>query len=899
MSKAQYDIYRRKVLDLTRTLVVKSNASADAINRELRALGRAVNDNDPESWKYYLHLAGDYHASDVVMTVKSLDTFEEIVFTKANLEHHLATTREYRLFGSFYRALVARYPAQEDLIKGILNPVDMDTAIAAQDGQILYHDVTLVETNEENLIPKLESWCKVFSRRWMVRPYAQIDDLYVPAHFGIMYMLIPAVVMNIRLGNCHTNYAHSYHIREYLASHQKLDWAVDYMTKKQMLWLYREIRFIERNAGKQSTFKSLIQNVMTERNLPLAEWNMRHSLLEMPDELTPRVEFTRSTLNLDLSAAGVETRNVIEMLEAEEIKARGNSRVMEDDAPLIREMMENSINDELQTKVLESAIIDNTDAQLFTLSDTLLNHWLFLADRGRYQAVITVDNPRTGTPLVLTVKEAFVVFIYVYGKSMGLEMNNLPILPAHFVRKLTTPTRATLRGMIDRRLVDENVLDAIYANINPLGNYISTEAFYRDVKKVHDGLMAHRWIWTTREHKDERGQVEEAAMFLYHTPNIDLGSTENYEQWFVDRGLDMPLFSRLEASLLAETLVSYATGANLNTTTSLREIQTAMLRIMSTLSSYTVQYLQSINTMPLIVTDWQVPRIGNIGITSGDHIEGVTIDLTVIEVRDKSHNRDHLPGMGFDGDLGLTIVGGIKDRIEDGQTIQPKGTIRYLYRVPMPDLGVRFEYYPDSQLADVTDRDTDSYTPMGGVHLQDAFDTLVSPHYAVDIADTGTLTDRWNNRSPDQIVDVEIGGFRYPPLLPTDTYVDLFEMPLDPVFEAELVASELVYPIYTDTVLLPHLEYPQFLMTVLLPELNYPTMDDDMTLPLLPYPNGPTELQVIANELTYPTFEGAVLVNELGYPELQIADIHLDSVLYPTNPWDGFVEHLLNVPYPE
>lgn len=899
MSKAQYDIYRRKVLDLTRTLVVKSSASADAINRELRALGRAVSDNDPESWKYYLHLAGNYHASDVVMTVKSLDTFQEIPFTKENLEHHLATTREYRLFGSFYRALVARYPTQEDLIKGILNPVDMETAIAAQDGQILYYDALLVESNEENLIPKLETWCKVFSRRWMVRPYAQIDDLYVPAHLGIMYMLIPAVVMNIRLGNCHTNYAHSYHIREYLASHQKLDWAVDYMTKKQMLWLYREIRFIERNAGKQSTFKSLIQNVMTERNLPLAEWNMRHSLLEMPDELTPRVEFTRSTLNLDLSAAGVETRNVIEMLEAEEGKARGNPRVQEDAAPIIREQMEYSINDELQTKVLESAIIDNTDAQLFTLSDTLLNHWLFLADRGRYTAVITVDNPRTGAPLVLTVKEAFVVFMYVLGKSMGLEMNNLPILPANFVRKLTIPTRATLKGMIDRNLVDERVLDAIYANINPLGNYISTEAFYRDVKKVHDGLMAHRWIWTTREHKEERGQVEEAAMFLYHTPNIDLGSTENYDQWFIDRGLDMPQFTRLEAGLLADTLVSYATGANLNTTTSLREIQTAMLRIMSTLSSYSVQYLQSINTMPLIVTDWQVPRIGKIAITSGDHIEGVSIDLTVIEVRDKSRNRDLLPGLGLEGDVELKVKGGIKDRIEDGQTIQPKGSIRYLYRIPLPDLGIRFDHYPESQLEDVTDIDTDSYLPMGGVHLQDAFDSLVSPHYAVDLPDTGTITDRWNNRSADPIPDILIGGFRYPVLFPANIYVDMFEMPIDPVFEAEVVANDLVYPILSDAVTIPHLEYPEFLISVLLPELNYPTMDDDMTLPLLPYPSGPTELSVIANELTYPNFEGEVFVNELGYPELHIGDEHLDAFLYPVNPWNDFVEHLLNVPYPE
>lgn len=777
MSKAQYDIYRRKVLDLARTLVVKSSASADAINRELNALGRTVNENDPTSWKYYLHLAGEYHWTDTDMTIKSLDTLEEIPFTKDNLIHHLATTREYRQFGSYYQALVDRYPEQEDLIKGILNPVDMATAIAAEDGQILYYNPDLVESNEENLIPKLERWCKVFSRRWMVRAYSLVDELYVPSHLGKMYMLIPAVVMNIRLGNCHTNYAHSFHIREYLASHQKLDWAVDYMTKKQMLWLYREIGYIERNAGKQATFQSLVKNIMTERNLPLAAWSMRHSLEAMPDELTPRVEFERSSLNLDLSGAGVETRSVVEMLDAEEVVSRGNSRVHDDVAPVIREQMEFSPNDKLQTKVLESAVLDMTDASIYTLADTLLNHWLYLAFTGRYTAVLTVDNPRTGAPLVLSVLESFIVYLYVFGKSMGLQMTNLPVITANNVRRLETPARAELEGLVDAKLRNSAVFDAIYQNISPIGNYISTEAFYRDAHKIHMGLLAHRWIWATREHKDERGMVEGAAMHLYHTHSCDLGSSVNYEQWFADRGLDMPLMSDLECALLADTLVTHATGTNLNMTTSLREIQRAMLRIMSTLSSYSVQYLQSINTQPIVVTDWPMPRIGDITGSGGDHIEGVSINIGVNGVTDQGFAHDALPGEGWEKDPKLHVEGFARDRVDWNIEVTTRGSISYNYKVELPTLGVLHEYYPESQLSDITDPQSDAYNPTGGVLLAEGFNFVDSEHYTLDDEDKATLLARWNARDPEPPLNLFAAGLRYPPLLPSDSYVELFAFP--------------------------------------------------------------------------------------------------------------------------
>ncbi len=793
MSKAQYDIYRRKVFDLSRTLVVKSSASADAINRELRNYGFDVNENDPSTWKYYLHLAGNYHSSDQAMTVKSLDTTQDIAFTRATLNDHLATLREYRTFGAYYRALVARYPDQEDLIRGILNPVAFEDAVDTVDGSILYFDSELVEPNEENLIPRLEAWCQVFSRRWLVRAYAQVDDLYVAAHLAQLYMLIPSVVMNIRLGNCHTNYAHSYHIREYLASHQKLDWAVDYMTKKQMLWLYRQIRFIERNAGKQSTFHSLIQNILTERSLPLAEWSMRHQLKEMPGELVPRIEFARDTLNLDLSAAGVETRTVTEMLDAEEIVAKGNSRVLEDAAVVIREQMENSPDDRLDTKILESAVLDTSDATIFTFADTLLNHWLYLSFVGRYTAVITVDNPKTGAPLVLSVRDAFIVFVYSFSKAYGLEIHNLPVLPAHFVRKLQMPLRSEIEGLIDRKLLNPAVVDALFRPVTPVGNYISTQAFYTDVKRIHQGLLDHRWIWATREHKDERGQVEGAALHFYQHVDCDLGSTQSFDDWFTERGLDMPSFSELEAGLLADVLVSYATGANLNTTTSLKDIQAAMLKIMSTLSSYSVQYLQSINTQPLIVTDWPMPRIGDIFGSGGDQIEGISLNWDVLSVAAQARITDDIQDKMFSDDMDVRVRGTSTDRVEWNLDTRVHGQITYRYRVELPEITVLNDNFPLSGLDSVVDTDSPSYTPEGSTPLAEAFSTLSSVHYGLSAEDRTTLVDRWAVRPQDTPYDLYLEGLSYPPIWPDEVVLGIFTLPVNPS-ETPPLLDQFTYP---------------------------------------------------------------------------------------------------------
>lgn len=643
MSKAQYDIYLGKVLTLAKTVVVKSQATADAINRGLSEVGISVNSADPASWKYYLNLNGQYHSTDRPMTVTSLDTLQTIDFTKQNLLIHRATAREY-VFGSrYYNDLIERFPSQEMLIRGILNPVDIPTAIAAADGEVLYYDAELVEENETNLIPQLSDWCVNYMVRWNVRAYTMTDDLYAAAQLGGLFMQIPLVILNLRLENCHTQYAHSYHIREYLASNGRLDVYVDNLTKKQMLWLYRNIRYIHRNAGKRETFDLLVKNVLTDRSLPLAEWSMRHNLQDQLDEIYPDIEFVRKPLNFGYSSAGADTRTIEQMLIEERGVARGNERVEEAAIPQITEQMENSLNNRLSTKVLESSVLDLTDSEFFTLSDCLLNHWLFFAVTDRYQAIITVDNPKTGGTLTFNMLDAFIVFLYAYNRSIGYTLETIPALEAIKVRRVPTPPREELVGLVDPLLVSPAQIDEAYTDLPTIGTYISTAAFHDAGLAIHASLLRHRRMYTSCEHYVQRGQVEQMVGRLYCNYPCQLAAPDTaYNDWFNDHGLDIWSFSALECELLAKSILDTATGVDLVVAQSLKDMQGAMLRLMAQLSSYSIQFLQSINTQAIRVIDWPVIRPGNDFSKMADHIPVDAVDTQVLEFDAMSHHLEVL-----------------------------------------------------------------------------------------------------------------------------------------------------------------------------------------------------------------------------------------------------------------
>lgn len=612
MSIELFSLYRNAIFQLAKTLVIKYSMAADAMNNGLIELNYNVDLNSLHTWRYYKNIAGQYHASDILMQVTSIDTLETIDFTTTNLSIHRATAHEYRYGTDYYNALVAKYPEQEALILGVLNPVDIDVAIDAPDGTILYYDRSLVESQETNVIPNLEAWIKRFFRRWVNRDYANTNDLYPAGVLGILSAQLVPVIQNQRKANCHTPQVHSYHIGEYLASHGGLDKYLDVMTLKQALFLYRNISYIEANAGKQSTFDTLVQKLLTERAYPLTQYDLVHNTFNQPDQMLPDVEMLQKDINQKRAFGYTSRYSVGEILIKEEPFARDNTYNIDETAVGIVDEVNMSAYNNYGTKVLESSIIDSSDLAIRTLGDVLLNEWLYLSTQGKYAAVIPVIHPITGVKFTLNPKDAFVLFTYAFAKARGVVLTDIPSFQAQCVRKPRIPTVEYVRGQIPSRYLNITDTVAILSNQPVLGTYVSIENFYNACQSIHDRMQLHFFQYSGQSNFARKAAVKSAALASYMDIECVLYTNRTYDQWFTDTAWSRDGMLPSDWDTLATAIVRVATGANLATVKTVKEIHAGMIGLMTQLSSYTIQIIPTVNSSAITNVDMPEAVVGEV-----------------------------------------------------------------------------------------------------------------------------------------------------------------------------------------------------------------------------------------------------------------------------------------------
>jgi len=638
-TQAYYEIYRDEVLALTRSLVIKNNYVAEAINASLKAINYQVFDEDPTTWKYYLNLNGQYHKSDTLMTVRSMDTREIIDFTKENLRLHRATAREYKPGSVYYNNLVSRYPTQADLINGIISPVPLQTAIDAQDGDILYFDAQYVESNEDTFKEDLEDWVKSFNIRWFNEQFLLLDDLYLPTFIGLLYLNIPNAIEIIRLRNCKTNKVHSFHIRQYLASHNRLDAYIPYLNKEQQLYLYRNIEFIKRNVGKQYIWERLVNRLLTKRGIPLMGYTLEQNLEKMPEELYPEVELVKHDINSSIVQPGYDKITVDQLLTREYTLARDNPSVQYDTEQTLVDKVKSDQFSTLPTKVLDSEVVDRGNSNIKTLEQVLFNQWIHLAATNRYRAYINVVNPATGDYLSLTVKDALILSLYAYGKTRGLETDRIPTLVAYEVLRSPLPSFNELASIVDPKYVPDGMIQAIMDRITPMTEYISTEKFYTDASVLHQEYLKLWELYSFQEHYMTRVYCEQ--LVKRHFMNIQVKLVDeplSFEQYFDELGINVVGLSDSEMDSLLVEVVNTATGANLVTVITLGEIQAQLLQLMGTLSSYPLQYLRNLSS-----TDYR--QMGVPAIRAGDiHVQTQSMDRANIV----SFDAINYKGKGFE-----------------------------------------------------------------------------------------------------------------------------------------------------------------------------------------------------------------------------------------------------------
>ena len=606
-------VYLEANKDLIRTMVVKSNFAVRAINQQvIKEHGEfAVPIEDKTVWKYYMNVAGEYHFTDTPMYVISLDTKDEILFNKQNLKFHTATAEGYKVGTRFYLALVDKYPQQQFLINCILNPVDKTYAIEAEQGTILNYNSQLVEESETTLISELESFIKLYLARNYVEAFTLTDPYYGYIQWMLLSQQALLKLLNLRLKRCKTEEVHSFHLRQYLASHRGLDKYLPYLTREQALWLYRNIRYIERNAGKTSTFNKLIEIILDKQNIPLNELTLRLTSEFTQDGYAIPIARRKALAKQNVSQYATITLPEFFLLEQE--TAYGNKIFLDSHKEEITKKIANHPSSVIRTKDLESYMVDLGNSVPDPLPDVILRQWISMTHMGLYNISVNFKDPKTTIEYSLSSWDAIIYFLYITCHMEKIPFTRVP--PTANVKYRWHPrpavedlTRLIEPGMEWMKPIAEDLVSA-----QPiLTECTSVNQFFEMTYKVYEECLNHWFTMAETEDMYARGVMEQMILKLFGSCLRDFSNGEAAEDWRLRLNLPHYDMTYDEAQMLLSEIFSKATGYLVEETKSLRNIQRALLNLFEDLSSYSIQIIPEINDQDMILLSGAAHRVGNV-----------------------------------------------------------------------------------------------------------------------------------------------------------------------------------------------------------------------------------------------------------------------------------------------
>lgn len=599
---AYFKIYVESNINLVSSLIYQFKAVADSMNKELVLHGLRV-PLDKTQWRYYMHLAGDYHQLDVPMTIVSLDNGERITFSKESLKLHKKTQNVYSNTTRYIDDLIARYPRQSMLIKGIMHPVPYDISLNAEDGTIFYYASKHVESQEHSHITKMEKAIRQYIRRFMMTSYSETDNLFLAGLIGMLTLYLIKESMDIRSEARRTPEVHSYHIGRYLASHNRLDEFMPYLSQEQRFWLYMNIANVERHTGMQKTFDKLVENLMTVRRLPMYDYTLRQKSIDLESELlAPEPVFVRTALNLntDVLSRTVDEWDIPTIVRKEVPDAIDNDEYYSHYVDETTRLAQDASISNLPTKIVEASAVDPEDTDPIKSTDVLVAHWFYMAATNKYINTVDIINPVSGDTMKLDMKQAVILFVYAFYKGFhGYTMDKIPVIPAMGVAKLRWISDEEYRYGIPKHkfgLYDEDVdffQKTYYELEEPI---LSADAFLEACDKI-TAKKRLRYMYANAAHRHSRRGVRK-VLFNASYANIychfDNPLYKTYPELFLYLGIDTTMMYEDTWQDLALSIFDSATLFSTKSKMSVRQVQAAMVSIFKRLSSYSVQFLEEI-----------------------------------------------------------------------------------------------------------------------------------------------------------------------------------------------------------------------------------------------------------------------------------------------------------------
>ena len=619
-SYAIADTYLERTYELVRSMVIKSDDVAILGEKpSMVYTGNFNMEEDKETWRYYCHLAGEYHTSDTHMVVTSLDTLTDMVLTTENLLTNTATKKELLKGTEYYQKVVCQYPEQKNLLHGMLNPISKEISIPASTGTILYHDNTLIELNEMTLEHDLQQWVYDYHHRWYNPALVHSDELYVSAHVAILALKMVERILILREDRRHTHEAHSFHVGQYLSSYGISRTASANLTLRQRLYLYDNLRYINKHPGHRDVFEQMTEELVFNIGLPLDGYT--HELIHSDGVIVPAFKKIEYGVRSGITTT---TKDYTAYKTIENTILTNNEDI---DTDKVLQTISSANITTVKTKLLESNTIDISSSESYSEISVLFNHWAYLAAVGSYDTYIRIDDINTGNKVTLSITEAFSLLMILSNKILG---NGIDIVPRSMqIHGVQQTQNVSLADHIHLGLNAEDIA-TINSNLVTFKTYNSVDSFYTDVLGVFSGHAALTTYIASIDDPYRRANVKQVVASCYTSTTITPdGSGDPISTWYARKQLT-PLTSLSDAIDLFNTILYKATGYLDETRYNASKVQESCMSILERYSSYNVEFSYNINENPVVLMDTQFDQI--LGSTETDITDVISATLTGLSI---------------------------------------------------------------------------------------------------------------------------------------------------------------------------------------------------------------------------------------------------------------------------
>lgn len=590
--------YLKDTINLVKSISLVSSKEASLYNTyiSIKYPTHSVDLTDKTTWRYYKHLSGQYHSLDTPITLTSIDNGETITLNPTALKLHRLTHQELLKFDLLYKELVDKYPEQELLIKSLIATSTKYTSqelITKEDFTIAFYNSRLIEENEQDLPYELQFRIDHYKNTKLIPYYSNSDSLFITSQYHILYTFLFTTILALRLSNAKTTRAHSYHVLNFLSSHHYLDTHHNNLTKRQSLYLYRNLLYLNNHAGREHVFHKLIERLFTERNISVVNYTYAQTNTLLPSNEMDYT-FKQKLLNDTNLVYSFKEYTLDDILNKEERTAPSNPKEIKYNRSTIDKNFKNQLYSMLLTKDIETIVVDNTDTVRYKLLPMIVDYWAYLLKTNQMRYLVTVTDPVSNKELRLTTTDLFKLYTLVLYKSNNITLTEFPDYNIQRIFKQTLPTKELLLSKFYRKHhYYSPMIDTILTAIPPYTTTVTSHQFEQQVSHLYR-LNIGLWLFLTNtSDKDDKGQFSNLIANL-HTTDTYTFNDETPNAFLYRIGMDhLNTYHQEVLSSLLYTILNNLFDNKLDFLNKYKYIQKSLIEIFRKFNSYTIQLIEN------------------------------------------------------------------------------------------------------------------------------------------------------------------------------------------------------------------------------------------------------------------------------------------------------------------